>query len=118
LAWAGESADRLSIARTISALNLSPGAALFTSDANSAAELARLPKPAAAVTISHEPMGEAELRFPADARIEPTAIRFLTGEVALVEAKYQNAPLLLVMKLENGAWKIATIRVLRASESA
>jgi hypothetical protein len=96
--WADETADRAAITRTIS-----------TFDASSAPELARLQKPT--VTISHEPWGEADVRIPGS-RVALGALTFVTPEVALADASYSGAPVLLVMKKEQGSWKISSVRIL------
>lgn len=82
------------------------------------------------VTISHEPWGEATINFPGrrhllpieivNPRIESRTTRFITPDVALVDAACtfqedrttQTTPLLLVMKKEGDDWKIASLRVL------
>jgi hypothetical protein len=113
-AFGDETADRLAIARTITALNESArSVSLFTHDADAAAELARLPKsqpptpgpvgaPASpartdhpTITISKEPWGEATINFPGlgpfppveffSPRITSGAIRFITPDVALAD---------------------------------
>lgn len=69
------------------------------------------------VKISHEPMGEADIRLP-DGR---SGIVFIGADVALSEGActYENAdgstrrkPLLFVLKKEADVWKIASLRIL------
>lgn len=68
------------------------------------------------VTISHEPLGEADIRLP-DGR---SGIVFIGADVALSEGActYEDAagsirrkPLLFVLKKEAGLWKIASLRI-------
>lgn len=138
--WAAdEAADRASIEKTISALNGWPiRIQLFTADFDDQAELARVVKfgfPAVCpevwwetcgvqaptvdhpgeVVISKEPWGEATW-IPAGLnlnlmRIRITRIRFMTPEVALVDAEGRS-PLLIVMKKVGTDWKIASLRAL------
>jgi hypothetical protein len=141
-AWADEAADRAAIGRAIASLNESSNEpsqhnALFTADGNAASELALLRRvnppfrivgpsqesiPIGAVTISHEPWGEARINFPAmESRTIDRSIVFITPGVALAEgacayqddaAATQTTPLLFVMKKEGDDWKIASLRVL------
>jgi len=86
--------------------------------------------PSPRLVISHEPWGEASIT-PAESRasveivnprIETQSTRFITPDVALVDGHCtyadtaQKIPLLFVMKKQQGAWKIASIRVLLAPQ--
>jgi hypothetical protein len=117
--WADEPADRAAIDRTIAALNeVPPPARVFTADADASAALARLYS--SSVTISHEPWREATITLPAIVKIERRFARFITPDVALVDGTFthqdggssQSTPLLIVMRKEEGVWKIATVRIL------
>jgi hypothetical protein len=125
--WAAdEVADRAAIESTIRAFSLMPGrAGLLTSDFDQE-ELARYGKTPAAeggaipividgvpgtVVISKEPMGEADW-FPAGVSASIFTIRrirFLTPEVAMVDA-VGKGPMLIVMKKVGTDWKIASLR--------
>jgi hypothetical protein len=126
--WAAdEVADRAAIQNTIRILNTTPEhAGLFTSDFD-AAELVRFQKAYPTVSgaipvklgdvpgevvISKEPMGEADW-FPAGMPRSVTVkkIRFLTADVALVDAGVRT-PTLIVMKKIGTDWKIASLRML------
>jgi hypothetical protein len=138
-AWADETADRASIARTIAALN-DPGqrAGVFAKGANPVTELFRLltfdsrptvvishELPRFTVVISHEPWGEATIEpapsgfAPAVPQIESGPIQFLNPDVALVEGTARPAdrilstPVLFVMLREGPDWKIGSLRVLK-----
>ena len=142
-AWADETADRASIARTIAALNdPSQRAGAFAKGANPATDFGRLLKanpfgfrlsadqvalpPSTArptVVISHEPWGEATIVFPEVElifpQIESGPIQFLNPDVALVEGTARPAgqipstPVLFVILREGPDWKIGTLRVLK-----
>jgi hypothetical protein len=117
-ARADEASDRAAIDRVIAALNdpQTPPATLFTSDADSAAELARLSRLDRAMAgASRQPWSEVTRP-----RIVSRAIRFITAEVALADAaetQYgsvilaRSVPVLLVMKKEGNTWRIAALRV-------
>jgi hypothetical protein len=126
--WAAdEVADRAAIQNTIRILGTTPEhAGLFTSDFD-AAELVRFQKAYPTVSgaipvklgdvpgevvISKEPMGEADW-FPAGMPRSVTVkkIRFLTADVALVDAGVRT-PTLIVMKKIGTDWKIASLRML------
>jgi hypothetical protein len=134
-ALADEASDRAAIGRVIASLNERPSRAGSVGESPVAtAELNRLlilgisrvqASGLPTVTISHEPWGEATLNFPgistlpATAGIVAGAMRFLTPEVALVEAEWKSEevttvpkPLLFVMKKVGEDWKIASARVL------
>jgi hypothetical protein len=132
-AWgADEAAERAAIAKTIAALSVWPVRAdLFTADFDGPAkggvrvvcpevwwetcgapvetDSTQLPG-SGAVVISKEPWGEA-VWIPAGTAIRPAKIRFLTPEVATVDA-VGTARVFLVMKKEGTEWKIASLRVL------
>ena len=120
-AWADETADRASIARTIAALN-DPGqrAGVFAKGANPVTEILRLvnafpplahlalsqleaPSSDArfTVVISHEPWGEATIWpvpsgiAPAVPQVESGPIQFLNPDVALVEGTARPADRIL-----------------------
>jgi hypothetical protein len=134
--WAAdEAADRAGIEKTISALSVWPTrVTLFTADFDDQRELLRVVSvsfPAVCpevwwescgmrvepgeVVISKEPWGEATW-IPVGmnmnvARIRITRIRFLTPEVAMVDAVSRD-PLLIVMRKVGTDWKIASLRIL------
>ena len=127
-AWAAdEVADRAAIQNTIRVLSTTPErAGLFTPDFDNA-ELVRFQKAYPTVSgaipvklgdvpgevvISKEPMGEADW-FPAGMPRSVTVkkIRFLTADVALVEAGV-HTPVLIVMRKVGTDWKIASLRML------
>ena len=152
-ALAAESADRLAIDRTIASLNelprrldlfsagaeiscletlrkLTPSPTFRTSRQSSDPETISIDRPA--VTISHEPWGEATIALPEmpsfpfqilNPRIVPRTIRFITPDVALADGTwtYEDSgtalqkPLLFVMKKEGTAWRIASLRLLAAT---
>jgi hypothetical protein len=126
--WAAdEVADRAAIENIIGAFSVMPArASWFTSDFDQA-ELERLGKAPApegggipvkiegvpgTVVISKQPMGEADW-FPAGIHgvITIKKIRFLTPEVAIIDAT-ERGPLLIVMKKVGTDWKIASLRIL------
>jgi hypothetical protein len=134
--WAAdEAADRAGVEQTIRALSIWPTrVTLFTADFDNQRELLRVVRIGFAavcpevwwetcvkrdepgeVVISKEPWGEATW-IPAGmnmnvARIRITRIRFLTPEVAMVDAESRD-PLLIVMKKVGTDWKIASLRIL------
>jgi len=133
--WAAdEAADRQAIQKTVSQLAVFPPRAdLFTSDFDGRAELAGLrrvtcppevkgtlcaamglPLPAGdtvyQVVISKEPWGEAQV-VPARSIIVAKRIRFLSPEIAMVDAD-GTSPLLIVLRKEGTDWKIASLRIL------
>ena len=124
--WAAdEAADRAAIENTIRVFSIAPSrAGLYTSDFDHD-ELVRFGKsPAPAdgsipiaidgvpgtLTISKEPMGEADW-FPEGMHgmIAVKRIRFITPEVAIVDA-VEKGPVLIVMKKVGADWKIASLR--------
>jgi len=128
-AWAS---DREEIEKTVSQLGVYPPPAdLFTVDFDSREELSRLrsaivptiainPVPLqdrpGEVIISTEPWGEATILIPGSPLSLRVVflvknIRFLTPEVALVDAQAKT-PLLIVLRKEGPAWKIASLRIL------
>src|SRR5579871_2789179 len=117
-AWADETADRIAIHGVIASLNINlasrttADANLFTADADGRAVLDELhvgepalvvpqfPAPPT-VIISHDPWGEATI-WP---RIEfqnviivSRAVRFITSDVAIVDASAQRIRLLFVIR--------------------
>jgi hypothetical protein len=124
--WAAdEAADRTAIENAIRVFSIVPlRAGLYTADFDQE-ELARFGKsPAPAdggipvaiegvpgtVVISKEPMGEA-IWLPAGMHGAVTVkkIRFVTPEVAMVDAE-EKGPVLMVMKKVGTEWKIASVR--------
>lgn len=124
--WAAdEVADRTAIENTIRGLSMTPmRSGLFTSDFDDD-ELARYGKAPASesgsipitvqgvpgeVVISKEPMGEATW-LPAGMHASMTIkkIRFLTPEIAMVDA-IGKSPVLIVLKKIGPDWKIASLR--------
>jgi hypothetical protein len=63
------------------------------------------------VIISSEPWGEATISIHGPSFLVVEKIRFLTPEVALVDA-YARTPLLIILRKEAETWKIASIRIL------
>jgi hypothetical protein len=132
--WAAdEVADRAAIENTIRAFSLMPGRAdLFTSDFDRE-EQVRFQKTVSTdsgaipitidgvpgtVVISKEPMGEAEWFPPGvtviHGMVTVKKIRFLTPQVAMVDA-VESGPMLIVMKKVGTDWKIASLRRLAAN---
>jgi hypothetical protein len=138
---ADEAADRAGIEKTIRALSVWPTrVTLFTADFDDQRELLRVVRVAFPVVcpevwwetcgmpakipdgdqpvevfISKEPWGEATW-IPAGmnmnvTRIRITRIRFLTPDVAMVDAVAKD-PLLIVMRKVGTDWKIASLRIL------
>jgi hypothetical protein len=124
--WAADgAADRTAIENTIRVFGIAPlRAGLYTTDFDQE-ELARFGKsPAPAdggipiaiegvpgtVVISKEPMGEA-IWLPAGMHgaVIVKRIRFVTPEVAVVDAM-EKGPVLIVMKKVGTDWKIASLR--------
>ncbi len=117
---ADERSDRLAIQRLIDALNeyladpgQQPAAAPFTDDAGN--EITRLSDLDRSLVPANKPWPEVT---------EPTiviqAIRFITPDVALIEATnvqygsiilVRRVPLLLVVKRETSGWRIAALRI-------
>ena len=137
---ADEATDRADIEKTIRALSVWPTrVTLFTADFDDQRELMRvvrvglpvvcpevwwetcgvsIQRPSVdnpgEIVISKEPWGEATW-VPVGmnmnvARIRITRVRFLTPEVAMVDAVARD-PLLIVMKKVGTEWKIASLRV-------
>jgi len=121
--WAAdEVADRAAIENTIRAFSVMPGrAGLLTSDFDReeikavSTESGAIPividGVPGTVVISKEPMGEADW-FPAGVHasiITIRKIRFLTPEVAMVDA-VGKGPMLIVLKKVGTDWKIASLR--------
>jgi len=118
--WADEAADRVAIEKVIGALNeprrgprAKPLSALFTSDADPA-ELRRLFDMEGRMRqISDGPWSEVTTP-----RMVSESIRFVTPEVALVDAAIaqygslsgSREPVLLVMKKQGTEWRIASVR--------
>jgi hypothetical protein len=131
---ADEVADREAIQKTVAQLGVLPQRAdLFTADFDGRAELAGLrgvtcppevkgplcsamglPMPAGdtayEVVISKEPWGEATISRSRTVMVVKN-IRFLTPEVAMVDA-VGKTPLLILLKKEGTDWKIASLRML------
>jgi hypothetical protein len=121
--WAAdEAADRAAIENTVRAFNrMATRAGLFTDDFNReelagfsmapAADPTTIPVAGNGVSgeilISKEPMGEA-IWLPKRGLIVGK-IRFLTPEVAMVDA-VGNGPVLMVLKKVGADWKIASLR--------
>jgi hypothetical protein len=111
--WADDATDRIAITQTISSLD-GNHPALFTADFSDGAEFRRMSN-VGTVVISKEPWGEANVILPPSGvrRFAVQSIRFLTGEVALVDALDRNngnATVLLVMKKEGADWKLASYK--------
>jgi hypothetical protein len=111
--WADELTDRTAITQTIFKLDESQPA-LFTADFSDSAEFRRVSS-VGTVVISKEPFGEATIILPPAGahRFVVQSTRFLTGEVALVDALDRNngyAIVLLVMKKEGAEWKLASYK--------
>ncbi len=114
---ADEAQDRASIERIVETLNgarspenLKAIAALFTADAQDEVNLLQR------MVQSDDPMW-SEVTAP---RITVRSIRFITADVALVDAVnsqfgslilVRRVPLLLTMKRESGGWRITSFRV-------
>jgi hypothetical protein len=112
-------ADRTAIQQVISSLSTAnPVSALFTADADSQLDLLT------------QPAGEpwSEVFHPTTGRVRPhlaiQSIRFLTPEVALVDAvntqigstAIWRVSVWLVMKKEGAGWKIASLRLPEVSD--
>ena len=117
---ADEAADRAAIEKRIAGLNvLSARSDSFTTDFEDWADMLRLwqtgPDGEPSVVISKEPWGEATITWPGMGRIAPVIvvkkIRFVTPEVALVDAE-GKVPALFVLRKEGTDWKIASLRIL------
>lgn len=116
-ALADETADRIAIESVVGALSdhSRPAVELFTSDAGGTGELLRLADLDRTLVRSSGPMSETT-----PPRLVVRSIRFLTPQVALVDAAntqygslilVRKVPVLLVMK-KDGDWRIAALRVL------
>jgi hypothetical protein len=114
LALGDEASDRAQIEATVSALNKAQNQterqALFTADADN--DLNRLP------ASGGQPWSEVSAPI-----LIIQTVRFVSPEVALVDAAnsrfgstvpVQRTPVLLVMRKEQNAWKIASARILLA----
>lgn len=107
LAWADQSADRAAIERVIDAWNDGRRSAdLFTADARKELDGQSI--------WERRPWSEET-----PPRLVMQSLRFVTPDVALVDASntqfgsmilVRKAPVLLVMKKEGSAWRIAAIR--------
>lgn len=132
-AWAADEAvDRAASEKVVSTLNNSPGSpGLFTDDFADGAALTSLgvyrdnPRAAIHVCVSHAPWGELGPCPAAKmSRFVIQSIRLITPDVALVDAvndrrdvgESLHSPVLLVLRKEGGAWKIASLRVLARLE--
>jgi hypothetical protein len=121
LAWADERTDRHAIEGIIESLNTDGSAegqkrvaSLFTDDADN--QLAKLSDLNRGLVPSDGPWSEVT-----KPHIRVQAIRFITDDVALVDAvnaQYgstmlvRRVPLLLVLKRQGKEWRIASLRVL------
>ena len=109
-ALADEAADRAAIEAVVLALNYrdKPLADLFTPDSDGASELLRLTAP------NREPFSEISEPY-----LRVRSIRFVTAEVALVDAlstqygslMMRRVPVLLVMRNQS-RWRISALRIL------
>jgi len=120
---ADEASERAAVERTVTAMNRwPPDPAIFTADFDGHAEMLRLwqnapgdGKGQPTVVISKEPWGEAQISI-APAGIMPPVvckkIRFLTPEVALVDAVGKMPLLIVLMRQGTDNWKIASLRIL------
>jgi hypothetical protein len=121
--WAEEASDRAEIQNLISSLNeardaatAKPLSSLFTADADRA-DIDLLSRLLREPIIPRRPWSE---EWPQRPRISYGAIRFVTPDVALADARYRpfgpsgrSFPAdPFVMKKEGGTWKIASFRVL------
>jgi hypothetical protein len=121
-----EVADRAAIEKTVAGLNVLPVREdLFTADFDGRGELLRLQSVTTQTTpdnrpgeviISKEVWGEATISLPGSvvgmrAAIVVKKIRFLTADVAMVDAVGRH-PVLLVLKRDGSNWKIASLRIL------
>ena len=108
---ADDATDRAAVTQTVFRLDENQPA-LFTPDFSDAAEFRRV-NSAGTVVISKEPFGEATFTLAPARRFAIQSIRFLTAEVALVDALDQhngNARVLLIMKKEGADWKLASYK--------
>jgi hypothetical protein len=108
---AEEVTDRPMIESTIARLGDNQPA-LFTADFSDAPEFARVSS-TGTVVISKEPFGEAIISLAPARRFAVVSVRFVTGEVALVDAldRYNDlGTVLLVMKKEGTEWKVASFK--------
>ena len=126
-AWADETADRAAVAKTVRALNTFPvDPGLFTADYDGPRDPLRRTStapstgPVACPEVWWETCGMAigdspeRVLLPPEyrnSRIVPAKIRFVTPDVAVVDAMGRR-PLLMVLKREGTDWKIASIREL------
>ena len=116
-ASADEAADKIAIGKAMESLNvITPGRAIFTDDFRDDAELAEFAVHDGSmhVEISHEPWREATITGTQATRFVIRSVRFVTADVALVEALGRrgesDTPALLVMKRDGLFWRIATVR--------
>jgi hypothetical protein len=119
LCLADEVADRAEIEGLIAALNdgSRPAGTLFVGDSSQiAAELARLADLNRMLRSSSVPLSEAT-----QPRLNVRSVRFITSEVALVDATNDQfgslppvtrIPVVFVAK-KNGEWKLAAVRIPR-----
>jgi hypothetical protein len=112
--WADEAADRVAIEKVIGALNEPHRGPQLTSDADPA-ELRRLSDMEGRMRqVSDGPWSEATAP-----RIVSESIRFVTPDVALVDAAIaqygsllaSREPVLLLMKKQGTEWRIASVRL-------
>jgi hypothetical protein len=111
-------ADRIDIAHVVDSLSTAnPVSVLFTADADSQLDLLRTQPP-------YEPLSEVFHATNGRPHISVQSIRFLTPEVALVDAvsaqigstAFRRVPVWLVMKKEASGWKIASLRLPAVSD--
>lgn len=107
--WADEASDRAAIRQTLRNLTVEHERdAQFTSDADGKAAVE-----AVVGSSQHEVLGcDYWPCWPFPAGVNVERIRFVTPDVALVDARLSGR-LLFVMKKDEGKWKIASVRVLR-----
>ena len=109
--WAQDITDRPMIESTVARLGDNQPT-LFTADFSDAAEFARVSR-TGTVVISKEPFGEATISLAPVRRFAVVSVRFVTGEVALVDAldRYNDlGSVLLVMKKEGTEWKVTSFK--------
>ena len=109
--WAQDITDRPMIESTVARLGDNQPT-LFTADFSDAAEFARVSR-TGTVVISKEPFGEATISLAPARRFAVVSVRFVTGEVALVDAlDWHNdlGSVLLVMKKEGTEWKVTSFK--------
>jgi hypothetical protein len=110
---ADEQADGAGIRQTLRRLSVpAERDAQFTADADGKAHLAW------ALAVPHrenEPLSGDywPIWTLGQPPIQVLKIRFVTADVALVDTRTADRPLLFVLRKEQGSWKVASIRVVR-----